>query len=135
MYLMGPSYLSKNIQCENGQISSRKCAKCRKSELLTSDETWKYYFKPQRPVINKCQLLIITPLTENEVAQWLANLRLVLEIPGSIPDQGGENFSLNRLSLVSFAGMTLDKWAQSVNWMSPVQGNRPLCRLKKPMVI
>ena len=46
------------------------------------------------------------------VAQWLAHLRLVLDVQGTIPPQGEENFGvpirfLN--SLVPFAGMSLDK--------------------------
>ena len=41
-------------------------------------------------------------------------------------------------SRVSFAGMTLDKCIASdrdVNWMSTVQGDHQLCRLKNPTVI
>ena len=37
----------------------------------------------------------------------------------------------NTLSLVSFAGMTLDKYIE-VNWMSPVQGKSLLVQVKEP---
>ena len=68
------------------------------------------------------------------VAQWLAHLRLVLEVQGTIPPHGEENFGvpirfLN--SLVPFAGMTLDK-CDEVNWMSPVQGKSPIVQVKEP---
>ena len=46
------------------------------------------------------------------VTQWLAHWPLVLEVMGLIPAAGEEKFGcLNMLSLVSFAGMTLNKSA------------------------
>ena len=42
----------------------------------------------------------------------------------------------NRLSLVSFKGMTLHRPSDlDVIWMSPVQGKSALCRLKNPTVV
>ena len=43
------------------------------------------------------------------VAQWLAHLPLVLEVWGSIPARSKEIFCVNKLSLVSLVGMTLNK--------------------------
>ena len=67
------------------------------------------------------------------VAQWLAHLPLVLEVQGLILACGEEKFlCLNTLSLVSFAGMTLNTCA--VLWFGTLTGC-PLCSLKNPMVI
>ena len=68
------------------------------------------------------------------------HLPLVLEVPGSIPARGEEKFRCtNTLSLVSFAGMTLDKCI--VLRIGTLTGcplgreSHPLCRLKNPTVI
>ena len=70
------------------------------------------------------------------VAQWLAHLPLVLEVLGSIPACDEENFGVLTCSLVSCAGMTLDKCAVlrigDVNWMSHVPGKSPLVQVKEP---
>ena len=63
---------------------------------------------------------------------------------GSIPAAGDEKFRYsNMLSLVSFAGMTLNKCAVlRIGTLTgapppppPVQGDSPLCRLKNPTVV
>ena len=66
------------------------------------------------------------------------HLPLVLEVPGSIPARGEENFGV-RTPLVSLAGMTLDKCI--VRQIGTLTGcplcreSHPLCRLKNPTVI
>ena len=62
------------------------------------------------------------------------HLPLVLEVPGSIPARGEKNFGCpNTLSLVSFAGMTLDKCMSfGSGRMSPVQGKSPPVQVKEP---
>ena len=74
------------------------------------------------------------------IAWWLMHWPLVLEVMGLIPAAGGEKFQcLNMLSLVSFARMTLDKFA--ILWIGMLIGgalcreSRPLCRLKNPTVV
>ena len=68
------------------------------------------------------------------VAQWLAHLPLVLEVPGSITACEEENLVSETLSLVSFARMTLNKCA--VLQIGTLTGcplrrrSHPLCRLK-----
>ena len=74
------------------------------------------------------------------VAQWLAHLPLVLEGPGLIPACGDGKFRCpNTLSLVSFAGMTLDKCIVlgigTLTGCPLLRENHPLCRLKNPTVI
>ena len=60
----------------------------------------------------------------------------MLEVPGSIPTSGNENFGVQTLSLMSFAGITLDKCIvlsdRYVNWMSPVQGKSHPVQVKEP---
>ena len=60
----------------------------------------------------------------------------MLEVPGSIPARGEEN---DTLSLVSFAGMTLDKCIVlrivTLNGCPLCRESHPLCRLKNPTVI
>ena len=58
---------------------------------------------------------------ESVVAQWLAHLPLVLEVPGSIPARGEENFGVRTRSVHRPSDL-------DVNWMSPVQGKSPLMR-------
>ena len=63
------------------------------------------------------------------LAQWLAHLPLVLEVPGSIPALRCSN----TISLVPFAGMTLHLPLDlDDNWMSPVHGKVPLVQDKEP---
>ena len=67
------------------------------------------------------------------VAQWLAQLPLVLEVRGSIPARGEEMFrSPNKLSLVSFAVMTLNKCA--ILQISTLTGC-PLCKESPPVQV
>ena len=69
----------------------------------------------------------------------VGHLPLVLEVPGSIPACGEETFCVNTLSLVSFAGMTLDKcmvlWIGTLTGCPLCREGHPLCRLKNPTVI
>ena len=69
------------------------------------------------------------------VAQWL-----VLEVPGSIPARGQKKiWCPNTLSIVSFAGMTLDKCIVlrigTLTGCPLCRESHPLCRLKNPTVI
>ena len=61
---------------------------------------------------------------------------LVLEVPGSVPSRSE---SANTLSLVSFAGMTLDKSIdlrmETLTGCPLCRESHPLCRLKNPTVI
>ena len=63
----------------------------------------------------------------------------MLEVPGSIPARGEENWCPNTLSLVSFAGMTLDKCIVlrigTLTGCPLCRESHPLCRLKNPTVI
>ena len=68
------------------------------------------------------------------------HLPLVLEVLGSIPAHGEEKFRCpNTLSLVSFAGMTLDKCIVlrigTLTGCPLCKESHPLCRLKNPTVI
>ena len=67
------------------------------------------------------------------------HLPLVLEVPGSIPLRRGKFRCPNTLSLVSFAGMTLDKCIVlrigTLTGCPLCRESHPLCRLKNPMVI
>ena len=73
------------------------------------------------------------------VAQWLAHLPLVLEVPGSIPARGEENLESEHVSSVSFAGTTLDKCIvlqiRMLTECPLCRESHPLCRLKNPTVI
>ena len=65
---------------------------------------------------------------------------LVLEVSGSIPARGEKKIRcLNTLSLVSFAGMTLDKcivlWIGTLTGCPLCRESHTLCRLKNPTVI
>ena len=73
-------------------------------------------------------------------AKKLAHWPLVLEVMGSIPAAGEETFRFpNMLSLVSFAGMILNKRAVLRIGMltgGPLcRDSHPLCRLKNPTVV
>ena len=60
------------------------------------------------------------------------HLPLVLEVPGSIPAHGRGIFPCpNTLSLVSFAGMTLES-ASSFGSGHSVQGESPPVQVKEP---
>ena len=74
------------------------------------------------------------------VVQWLAHLPLMLEVPGLIPAHGEENFWCpNMRSVVSFAGMTLDKCMilriGELTGCPLCRESHLLCRLKNPTVI
>ena len=69
------------------------------------------------------------------VAQWLAYLPLVLEVPGSIHAGPKEIVCPNALSLVAFVGMILNKCMccpsdLEAPWPCAGKVTYPLCRLK-----
>ena len=68
------------------------------------------------------------------------HLPLVLEVAGSIPARGEKNLGVQtQLSLVSFAGMALDKCIVlrigTLTGCPLCRESHPLCRLKNPTVI
>ena len=71
------------------------------------------------------------------VAQWLAHLPLVLDVPGSISAGCEEYIGVSEHALPSVICRSDTRQVcrpsdLDVNWMSPVQGKSPLVQVKEP---
>ena len=94
----------------------------------------KKYFDGLKPT------LMVLGRSGSVVACWLVHWPLELEVMGSIPAAGEENFRCpNMFSLVSFAGMTLKRCAVlrigTLTEGPLCRESHPLCRLKNPTVV